>query len=80
VNLVTPGAVDSPRFQNVISQLAQERGIPHEEILKEAVAGSALGRLVKQEDVAEVVAFLAGDGAASITGEDINVSAGLVMY
>jgi enoyl-[acyl-carrier-protein] reductase (NADH) len=35
---------------------------------------------VKQEDVAEDVAFLAGDGAASITGEDINVSAGLVMY
>ena len=80
VNLVTPGAIDSPRFQRVIDQLAAKRGVPREEILKEAVAGSALGRLVKPEDVAETVIFLASDHAASITGEDINVSAGLVMY
>jgi 2-hydroxycyclohexanecarboxyl-CoA dehydrogenase len=31
------------------------------------------------EDVAEVVAFLAGDGAAYITGETINVDSGLFM-
>jgi len=80
VNLVTPGAIDSPRFQEVIGQLAARRGVAREEILKEAVAGSPLGRLVRPQDVAEVVAFLAGDGAASVTGEDINVSAGLVMY
>jgi NAD(P)-dependent dehydrogenase (short-subunit alcohol dehydrogenase family) len=80
VNLVTPGAIDSPRFQQVIDQLAGNRGVPREEVLKEAVAGSPLGRLVKPEDVAELVTFLVGDGAASITGEDINVSAGLVMY
>jgi NAD(P)-dependent dehydrogenase (short-subunit alcohol dehydrogenase family) len=80
VNLVTPGAIDSPRFQQVIDQLAENRGVPREEVLKEAVAGSPLGRLVKPQDVAELVTFLVGDGAASITGEDINVSAGLVMY
>jgi NAD(P)-dependent dehydrogenase (short-subunit alcohol dehydrogenase family) len=80
VNLVTPGAIDSPRFQQVIDQLAAKREIPREEILEEAVAGSALRRLVKSEDVAETVTFLASDHAASITGEDVNVSAGLVMY
>jgi enoyl-[acyl-carrier-protein] reductase (NADH) len=36
--------------------------------------------LVQAVDVARVITFLASDGAASITGEDINVSAGLVMY
>lgn len=41
---------------------------------------SPLGRLVRPADVAAVVAFLAGDGAAAITGEDVNVSAGIVMY
>lgn len=80
VNLVTPGAVDSERFQAVVDQLAGRRGVAREEILKEAVAGSALGRLVRPEHVAELVMFLAGDGSSSITGEDVNVSAGLVMY
>ncbi|MFC0109606.1 SDR family oxidoreductase [Kibdelosporangium aridum] len=43
-------------------------------------SGSPLGRLVRPDDVTEVIAVLAADGAAGITGEDINVSAGLVMY
>lgn len=48
-NLVTPGAVDSPRFQEVIDQLVAKRGIPRGKSSKEAVTGSALGRLVKSE-------------------------------
>lgn len=80
VNLVTPGAVDSERFQAVIEQLAATRGISKEDLLQEAVSGSPLGRLVQPEHVAALVTFLIGDSAASITGEDINVSAGMVMY
>jgi NAD(P)-dependent dehydrogenase (short-subunit alcohol dehydrogenase family) len=79
VNLVTPGAVDSERFQRVIDQLAVERGVSRESVLEEAISGAPLGRLVQANDVAQVVTFLIGDGAASITGEDINVSAGLGM-
>ena len=41
---------------------------------------SALKRFVSPEEVAKTVAFLASDDAAAITGEDINVSAGYVMY
>jgi NAD(P)-dependent dehydrogenase (short-subunit alcohol dehydrogenase family) len=80
VNLVTPGAIDSPRFQKVIDELAQKRGVPREAILKEAVSGSPLGRLVQPEELASTVVFLASDSASAITGEDINVSAGLAMY
>lgn len=39
-----------------------------------------LGRLASLEDVAEVAAFLASDGADYITGQAINVSGGLVMH
>ncbi|GII58377.1 beta-ketoacyl-ACP reductase [Planotetraspora thailandica] len=80
VNLVSPGAVDSDRFRRVIETMAATRGVTSEEFLREAVSGSALGRLVQAADVAGTIIFLAGDAAASITGEDINVSAGLVMY
>jgi NAD(P)-dependent dehydrogenase (short-subunit alcohol dehydrogenase family) len=80
VNLVSPGAIDSERFQRVIEALAAKRGVAPSEVLQEAVSGSPLGRLVSSVDVAKMVAFLASDGAASVTGEDVNISAGLVMY
>ncbi|MFD5899843.1 SDR family NAD(P)-dependent oxidoreductase [Streptomyces sp. NPDC060366] len=79
-NLVTPGAVDSDRFRTVIDELATRKGIPKETLLQEAVSGSPLGRLVQPDHVADLVTFLLSDSAASITGEDINVSAGMVMY
>ena len=46
----------------------------------EAVMGQIpLGRIAEPEDVAPLVAFLAGDGAAYITGQCIHVDGGMVM-
>jgi enoyl-[acyl-carrier-protein] reductase (NADH) len=36
--------------------------------------------MVPPQNIAEAAVFLASDNAASITGEDMNVSAGIVMY
>ncbi|MFC0545422.1 SDR family NAD(P)-dependent oxidoreductase [Kutzneria chonburiensis] len=80
VNLVSPGAIDGDRFRGVVDAMAASRGVPPEILHREATAGSPLGRLVQPEQVTDVVTFLAGDGAGGITGDDINVSAGLVMY
>ena len=41
---------------------------------------SPLGRMVRPEEVAETCVFLASGGSATITGEDLNVTAGVVMY
>ena len=43
-------------------------------------AGSPLGRVIPPDDVAAAAAFLASDDAASITGEDLNVTAGRGMF
>lgn len=80
VNLVSPGAIDSDRFHSVVDAMAASQGVAVADLMREVVAGSPLGRLVRPEQVTDVVTFLAGDGAGGITGEDINVSAGLVMY
>jgi enoyl-[acyl-carrier-protein] reductase (NADH) len=41
---------------------------------------SPLRRMVTAEEVAAACVFLASGGSASITGEDLNVTAGVVMY
>lgn len=80
VNSVCPGAVAGPRIDDVVARQAALRGISEAAALAGLTEASALGRLVEATEVAEVCAFLASDGAASITGEDVNVSAGAVMY
>ncbi|MGY1710470.1 SDR family NAD(P)-dependent oxidoreductase [Geodermatophilus sp. SYSU D00758] len=80
VNLVSPGGVEGPRIAWVLEQQAAARGIPVEQARAEFTSGAPLQRLVEAGEVAAAVAFLASPGAAGITGEDLNVSAGLVMY
>jgi len=80
VNLVSPGPLDGDRIRRVFLAQAESRGITADEARAEMVADSPLGRLVPPSDVASAVVFLAGPAAASVTGEDLNVSAGIVTY
>jgi NAD(P)-dependent dehydrogenase (short-subunit alcohol dehydrogenase family) len=80
VNAVCPGAVAGPRIEDVINRQAAAQGISVAEALAAFTAGSPLGRLVEADEVARACAFLASDAASSITGEDLNVTAGVVMY
>jgi NAD(P)-dependent dehydrogenase (short-subunit alcohol dehydrogenase family) len=80
VNLVSPGFVAGPRLDWVISAQAAARGLTPEEIRASFEAESALGRLTRPEDVADTVHFLSSPEAGAITGADINVNSGVVMY
>lgn len=79
VNVVSPGPLDGERIQAVLQKQAELRHMSYEQIRAQATSSSALKRFTPVQDVAETVVFLAGDQANSITGEDINVSGGLVM-
>ncbi len=80
VNSVCPGGISGERIDAVIRLQAQARGIPEAEARSSFTASSPMDRLVTPEEVADVCAFLASDQSTSITGEDLNVSAGVVMY
>jgi 3-oxoacyl-[acyl-carrier protein] reductase len=68
VNVVAPGFVDT----DMTRALAEPQ--------REALAAQVpLGRLGRPEDIAAAVCFLAGPGAAWITGETLNVNGGMHM-
>jgi NAD(P)-dependent dehydrogenase (short-subunit alcohol dehydrogenase family) len=78
VNAVSPGYVAGPRMDMVVRNQAEVRGVPEEQVRAEVTSGSPLGHLVSAEDVAAACVYLAS--APAITGEDLNVTAGVVMY
>jgi NAD(P)-dependent dehydrogenase (short-subunit alcohol dehydrogenase family) len=80
VNTISPGPVEGERIEWVIRKQAEAQGISVEEARRQFTSSSPLGRLIPASNVAEAAVFLASDKAASITGEDLNVSAGTVMY
>jgi enoyl-[acyl-carrier-protein] reductase (NADH) len=57
--------------------MAKELGVSPEEMMEKLTAGTDTGHLTKEEDVAELVMFLASSASQNITGEIINVSGGL---
>ncbi|MEV4201399.1 SDR family oxidoreductase [Micromonospora globbae] len=69
VNTVSPGATDTDLL----------RGSNPPEALTQVPAMTALGRLGRPEDIADVVAFLAGPDARWITGQNIRATGGLLL-
>jgi NAD(P)-dependent dehydrogenase (short-subunit alcohol dehydrogenase family) len=80
VNAVCPGPVAGPRMDEVVRKQAAIRGITEEQARAALTEASPLGRMVEAAEVAQACAYLASDGSAAVTGEDLNVTAGVVMY
>ena len=78
-NCVCPGAVDTAMWEQIDGELAKLHGLGPREAWKKRIAGIPLGRPETAEDVAGVVAFLAGPDSDYMTGQAIKVDGGLVM-
>ena len=78
-NCVCPGAVDTPMWEQIDGELAALHGLAPREAWKKRIAGIPLGRPETADDVAGVVAFLAGPDSDYMTGQAIKVDGGLVM-
>ena len=75
LNVVCPGPTETPLLEALTG--SGDQGARIHEGLKRAIP---LGRLGQPDDVAGMVAFLASDEAAYITGQVISVSGGLTMH
>ncbi|MDP1711622.1 MAG: SDR family NAD(P)-dependent oxidoreductase [Candidatus Nanopelagicaceae bacterium] len=80
VNLISPGFVAGPRLDGVIKTVAEIEKITPEEEHAKWLEMIPLAKFVSPENIAEGVLFLASDRSAGITGDDLNISGGLVMY
>lgn len=77
-NIVVPGRISTGRTKFLDEAKAKREGRSVEEISAESTASIPLGRYGNPEEYADVVAFLASERAAYITGSVIRVDGGLI--
>lgn len=74
---VCPGYVRTPLVEAQIPEQAAARGISEEEALEDVIlAQHAIKRLIEPEEVANVIAFLAGPGGAAFSGVPVTMDLG----
>jgi len=78
-NTVCPAVVLTPLWETSFAELEAITGKRAPELTENWRALTPLKRLGTAEDVANLVVFLAGDRAAFITGQEINVCGGFML-
>ena len=78
VNSVCPGYTATARLTELSRRLAAQEGVAPQEIEQRWARQTALGRVGRPEEFADLVVFLASERAAYITGASIAVDGGLV--
>ncbi|MER9316165.1 SDR family oxidoreductase [Mesorhizobium sp. M0659] len=78
---VSPGWIETEASVRLAQRLAERAGKDYEagkQLIMDALGGIPLGRPAKPEEVANLIAFLASDRAASITGTEYIIDGGTV--
>jgi 3-oxoacyl-[acyl-carrier protein] reductase len=78
-NCLVPGAIDTELLQNYHRRIADERGVPYEQVREEESSGVPLKTFSTSEDIANMALFLVSDQARTVTGQAVAVDAGWVI-
>jgi NAD(P)-dependent dehydrogenase (short-subunit alcohol dehydrogenase family) len=78
VNAVCPGFTDTGLIASAVANIAKTTGRSPDEALATFTASNPQGRLVKPEEVAAAVAWLASDAAAAVNGIALPIAGGEV--
>jgi NAD(P)-dependent dehydrogenase (short-subunit alcohol dehydrogenase family) len=79
VNAVCPGYTETDIVKDAVANIITKTGRTELDARAELAKGNPMKRLVQPDEVADTVLWLAGLGAASITGQAIAVCGGEVM-
>jgi len=80
VNAICPGSVEGDRLVAVMEGQAESQSRPYAEVEREFREVSPMNEFVQPTDVADTVLFLCSEQAGRMTGQDLNVTAGITMY
>jgi NAD(P)-dependent dehydrogenase (short-subunit alcohol dehydrogenase family) len=78
---VSPGWIADPGSNGLALRIAEEAGIDYDaavQVIMNSLGGIPLGRPAAPEEVADLIAFLASDRAASITGTEHVIDGGTI--
>ena len=78
VNIIVPGRIATSRVATLDNARAKREGRPVEDVAAESAATIPVGRYGKPEEYADVVAFLASERAAYLTGSVVRVDGGMI--
>ncbi len=76
VNCVCPGYVDTPMTDATVARIAETTGRSVEEARRSIEAMNPGGRLMRPEEVADAVAWLAREGATAVNGQAVVLGGG----
>ncbi|MDR1969487.1 MAG: SDR family oxidoreductase [Burkholderiaceae bacterium] len=79
VNAVCPGYTETDIVRQSIERIVAKTGRSAQQARAEFVKSNPQGRLVQPDEVADAVAWLAGEGAGAVNGQSVSVSGGEVM-
>jgi NAD(P)-dependent dehydrogenase (short-subunit alcohol dehydrogenase family) len=79
VNAVCPGFTETPLIDRAVETIAAKTGRSEAEARAKLAKANPQGRLVRPEEVADAILWLASPGSASINGQAIVVAGGEVM-
>ncbi len=76
INVLAPGAHDSPAINRIHKKISEQTGISIEEIRKQGIQQIPVGALGKTEDFASLAIWLLSPISRYITGQTISVDGG----
>lgn len=75
---ISPGPADTPRLRNIVTRVAEERGITFDEAWQGYLDRTSLGRLPTADEIAWAVTMLLEPEADIMHGGVLNLDAGLL--
>lgn len=80
VNTVCPGVIRTPMLDGIIAANSELAGVSIDNLEQDYARQVPMGRFGDADEVADTVLYLLSDASSYMTGQDVNVCGGSVMW